>query len=81
MWTRQRTKRGDEIEYGLGFRVDRDARGLVVSHSGAQSRVSTMLVIVPERRVVVAVMCNLEHAGLQPLSRRLVDLVSPPPEK
>lgn len=81
MWTRQRTADGTEIDYGFGFRVAREHGRLVVAHGGAQARVSTMLVMLPEQRVVVAVMCNLERAGLTPLCKRITELVVPPAGK
>jgi CubicO group peptidase (beta-lactamase class C family) len=77
MWTRQRTTDGAEITYGLGFRVDREDGRLAVSHSGAQSRVSTMLYVLPEQQVVVAVLCNLERARVQDLAKQLAELVAP----
>lgn len=77
MWTRQRTKDGTEIKYGLGFSVDRDDGRLAVSHSGAQSRVSTMLYVLPEQQVAVAVLCNLERARVQELGKQLAALAAP----
>lgn len=81
MWTRQRTKDGEEITYGLGFRVDRENGRLVVSHSGAQSRVTTMLYALPEQKVAVVVLCNLERAPVQALAKQLAALVAPPDAK
>lgn len=75
MWTRQRTTDGKEVEYGLGFRVALDGGRLVVSHGGAQSRVSTMLYVLPEQRIVVAVLCNLERVRLQPLCTQIAGFV------
>jgi CubicO group peptidase (beta-lactamase class C family) len=74
MWTRQRTTAGDEVEYGLGFGLDRDGESLVVSHSGAQSRVSTMFYLLPEARIVVVVLCNLERVRLKPLAQAIARL-------
>lgn len=76
MWTRQRTTAGDEIDYGLGFRVDGAGERLRVWHSGAQARVSTMLLLLPTERIVVVVLCNLEQVRLQPLAFRLAELVA-----
>lgn len=76
MWTRQRTAAGDEIDYGLGFRVDGAGERLRVWHSGAQARVSTMLLLLPTERIVVVVLCNLEQVRLQPLAFRLAELVA-----
>lgn len=75
MWTRQRTNAGDEIDYGLGLRVEGAGERLRVWHSGAQARVSTMLLLVPAERVVVVVLCNLEQVRLQPLASRIAELV------
>jgi CubicO group peptidase (beta-lactamase class C family) len=81
MWTRQRTRDGTEIEYGLGCRVDRGSGRLVVSHSGAQSRVSSMLLLLPDSGVVVVVLCNLEKVRLQPLAQQLAELAAPQAKK
>lgn len=81
MWTAQRTKDGTPIEYGLGFRVATVGGRLAVSHSGAQSRVSTMLYVLPGQRVVVVLLCNLERVRLQPLATQIADLVAPPEAK
>lgn len=83
MTTRQQTttgeRVGEEIDYGLGFRVEAQGARPLWWHSGAQSRVSTMLLLLPQERVVVVILCNLEKVRLQPLARRLADLVAPPP--
>lgn len=81
MWTAQHTNDGTPIEYGLGFRVATVDGRLVVSHSGAQARVSTMLLLLPQPRVVVVLLCNLEHVRLQPLAAQLAKLVAPPEAK
>ena len=77
MWTRQRTTAGTEIEYGLGCRPSRADGRLVVEHSGAQARVSTMWYVLPESRVVVVLLCNLERVRLQPLAQQIAALVAP----
>jgi len=83
MTTRQQTttgeRAGEAIDYGLGLRVEAQGARSLWWHSGAQSRVSTMLLLLPQERVVVVLLCNLEKVRLQPLARRLADLVAPPP--
>lgn len=84
MWTEQHATGGDGENgdgasaagtgYGLGFGVRRAAGRLVVSHSGAQARVSTMLRLEPDRRIVVVVLCNLERVPLGGLTRDLAGL-------
>ena len=47
----------------------------VISHSGAQSRVSTVLHVLPDDGIVVVLLCNLEHVRLQRLAERIAELV------
>jgi len=75
MWTPQRTKSGAPVDYALGFRVAERRGAREVWHSGAQARVSTFLLLLPERRVAIAILCNLEQVKLQALARQLADLV------
>lgn len=78
MWTSQRTSDGESTGYGMGWRVrHRDGRK-VVSHTGGQSGVSTVLVLVPETGTAVAIMCNLQHTGLLATAMQIVDLLQPP---
>jgi CubicO group peptidase (beta-lactamase class C family) len=77
MWTRQRTAAGAEVEYGLGCRPSRPDGRLVIEHSGAQARVSTMWYVLPEPQVVVVLLCNLERVRLQPLAQQITALVAP----
>lgn len=76
MWTAGRLANGEATTYGLGFGVGRREGRRVVSHSGAQSRVSTMLYILPEERIVVVVLANLEGLRLSALASRIADEVA-----
>jgi serine beta-lactamase-like protein LACTB len=77
MWTPAKLRDGTAIDYALGFGVGKDGTRAVVSHSGAQSRVSTMLYILPEQQVTVVLLCNLERTRLQPLAQAIARLVAP----
>ena len=67
MWTRQRTKDGQETNYGLGWGVG-DFHGLrSISHGGAQAGTRTFLGILPDKGIVVAFMCNTEGVDGGPL--------------
>ena len=80
MWTRQKTLDGNSTSYGLGWGIS-ERNGLKeISHGGAQQRVSTMLYMLPEKGVAVALMVNLEGAGgaLNRLARDLADIVINP---
>ena len=74
MWTAQTTADGTPTQYGLGFGIGRFENRLAVSHSGAQEKTSTFLLILPEHPgggIAVAVMTNTEGASLGALARRL----------
>jgi CubicO group peptidase (beta-lactamase class C family) len=73
MFTRQKTKDGQETRYGLGWSIDeRDGRK-EVTHGGGQPRVATFLYMLPQERCAVALMTNLEGARLPDLARRIAD--------
>lgn len=62
MFTSQRTRDGKPTGYGLGWYVGQREGRRWVEHSGSQPGASTHLLLVPERRLVVAVLTNLERA-------------------
>jgi CubicO group peptidase (beta-lactamase class C family) len=76
MWTRQKTRDGQEINYGLGWVVGAREGVKEVQHGGAQQRVSTFLYLLPEKGAAVALMVNLEGMGgvLPNLARRIADI-------
>lgn len=78
MWTSQKTAAGKETGYGLGWRVGRRSGRKTVSHTGGQSGTSTVLLLVPETGVSVAIMCNLQNARLVELAAAITDVVQPP---
>lgn len=81
MWTPQRTKDGAVLDYGLGFRVETKDGRTMVSHGGAQSQVSTQLLLMPDAKVVVVLLCNLERVRLLPLAQELAALAAKPETK
>src|SRR6185295_11395996 len=50
MWTDQHDREGKPTGYGLGFGVRMREGRLIVSHSGAQEKAATMLLIRPEEK-------------------------------
>ncbi len=58
MWTQQTTIDGKVSNYGLGVVVEGKDRTLKVSHNGSQDETKTRMVIYPNRREGVVVMCN-----------------------
>ena len=61
MFTSQKTKDGKETRYGLGWGVGTHAGTRAIGHSGAQQRVSTILNMLPDRGLAVAVLANVEE--------------------
>ena len=77
MWTPQKTSDGNEISYGLGWAISEQNGRKEISHGGGQQRVSTLIFLVPAKRVAVGLMMNLEGVGGRlPLARRIADLVA-----
>lgn len=76
MWTRQKTRDGQLTNYGLGWGVG-ERNGLKeVGHSGGQPRVSTYLLMVPQKGVAVVIMSNLEASRLRELARQIGDIAA-----
>ncbi|MEZ5944826.1 MAG: serine hydrolase [Planctomycetaceae bacterium] len=78
MWTRQQTTDGKQTDYGLGWKVGQHSGRKMVSHGGAQSGTSTMLVLYPETGTCVAIMSNLQHLSLTQTAVEIADMVDPP---
>lgn len=63
LWTSQKTKDGKDTEYGIGWTVDRDAKGRRrVRHSGGAMGGTANLVIYPDERLVVALLVNSDES-------------------
>jgi serine beta-lactamase-like protein LACTB len=78
MWTLQKTLDGKPITYGLGWRIG-DRNGMKeVFHGGAAAGFSTFLYIIPEKKVTVVLMANMEllgHKQRDDLARQIADIV------
>ncbi|HJQ25949.1 MAG TPA: serine hydrolase domain-containing protein [Blastocatellia bacterium] len=77
MWTKQKTRDGNAIPYGLGWQIGEHNGVKDVSHGGAQQRVSTYLYMIPEKGLTVVVMANMENVGggLNKLTRQIADIL------
>jgi CubicO group peptidase (beta-lactamase class C family) len=77
MWTLQRTRAGQEIPYGLGWRISTRNGLREVHHGGAAAGFSTFLYMLPDKGTVVVLMTNLELYGQRrdELARQLADIV------
>ena len=58
-----KTSDGKDTDYGIGWTVDRDAKGRRrVRHSGGAQGGTANLVIYPEERLVVALLVNSDES-------------------
>ena len=76
-FTRQVTKTGRAIGYGLGWDVAERNGRREIWHTGGQARVSNVLYLRPDRRLAIAILTNLERSGPKPLAQKIADLVRP----
>jgi len=75
-WTKQKTKDGKDTTYGLGWQLSEYKGMNEVAHGGNQSRVTTLLYMLPERNVAVVLMMNLESVGNRTqLARQIAEIV------
>ncbi len=75
LFTSQHTKSGEETHYGIGWRVGERLGRTFVWHTGGAVGGSSVLVLLPEAQVVVALITNLQGVRLAPLGFRLADMV------
>jgi CubicO group peptidase (beta-lactamase class C family) len=82
MFTEQRTNAGEPVGYGVGWRLVTDERGRRrVFHGGGSVGGTSLLLVLPEQRLVVAAATNLTGANLgfvADLAGRLADALGDP---
>lgn len=71
MRTPMKLKDGKATTYGMGIGVGTLGGKATAAHSGSQEKTATYLLMVPEERLSVAVMCNTEGASLGKLAEAL----------
>jgi serine beta-lactamase-like protein LACTB, mitochondrial len=65
MWKETALRNGDTVNYGMGWAIGEDAAGKVtgeISHGGSTPGASGLLYLLPQERLVVAFVTNLEDA-------------------
>jgi CubicO group peptidase (beta-lactamase class C family) len=77
MCTRQTTRDGHLVDYGLGWCLSRRKGRDEVWHAGHVQEASCLLYMLPDRRFAVALMANLENVHLLDLAREIADAVGP----
>ncbi len=76
MWTPQVPSNGKATGYGFGCSINVVNGQRLVAHSGGQPKVSTFLVLSPERRAAVALMCNLQNTPVQSLAGEILEIIT-----
>lgn len=78
MLTRQKTRDGKPVGYGLGFFLTERDGVKEAWHTGGQQRVSNVLYMQPDRRIAVVLLTNLEGIGpqLTDLAREIAAVVA-----
>lgn len=75
-WSKQKLKDGKDSTYGLGWQLSEHNGAKEVAHGGNQSRVTTLLYLLPERNFAVVLMMNLESVGNRTqLARQIAEIV------
>jgi CubicO group peptidase (beta-lactamase class C family) len=68
MWTQQPFKTGQLSDYGLGVRVSGEGNDLKIWHSGSQEETKTRMVLYPNQKHGMVIMCNTRHADAAKIS-------------
>ena len=62
MWTSEKLRDGKKTGYGMGWGVGQFEGEDTAGHAGGQQGASSSLTIYPKRKIVVAVMINMDEA-------------------
>ena len=73
MWTATKVSGADS--YGLGFQIREG--GKWIRHTGGQSGTTTRLLIIPQARLSLALLANMDGVALEDLERAIVQQVHP----
>ena len=68
MWTKPKTRDGNESEYGFGFLIGEKNGQLRVYNDGSQAGTRTFLFMMPQKKFAVCLMTNLERADCETLT-------------
>jgi CubicO group peptidase (beta-lactamase class C family) len=76
MWTKPKTRDGQEQRYATGFLID-DSEGLLrVMNDGGQAGTRTYLFLLPKQKFAVALMTNLERAFCEALVPKILEVLT-----
>lgn len=75
MTTPQRTRSGAETPFGLGWYLQQKQGHKVVGFAGMERQASSVLLMIPDEQVAVALMCNLERTALTEVGLHVLELL------
>jgi D-alanyl-D-alanine carboxypeptidase len=78
MWAPTRSTHGETYPYGFGWRIH--GKQNCISHSGHVQGAAAFMANCPARKFALVLLANLEHADLEPLSGRIAEIYSRPPQ-
>ena len=81
MWTPLKTADGSKNDYALGWGTGKDLGIVDVGHGGGQQGTSTFIMLVPERRVGVVVLTNMDGVDASSLATELMKIILGIPAK
>jgi len=81
MWTPQLTTDATPTNYGLGWMIRSYDGVQVVAHTGEQPGASSILYLIPSRKLAFAVLTNVDAAGLWKLADQLAGVLTHPDKK
>ena len=81
MWTPLKTADGSKNDYALGWGTGKELGVLDVGHGGGQQGTSTFIMLVPERRVGVVVLTNMDGVDASSLASELMKIILGIPAK
>jgi CubicO group peptidase (beta-lactamase class C family) len=71
MWTSQKLPNGEATGYGMGWVVGKFAGQDIAAHTGGQPGASSSLTIYPNRKMVVAVMTNMDETEANQIDHKI----------
>ncbi len=75
MWTAQKASDGSMNGYALGWGTGTDLGFVAVGHGGNQQRVTTAIMMQPETKAGVVVLCNMEFVPASGLAGDLLKII------
>jgi CubicO group peptidase (beta-lactamase class C family) len=75
MWTKPKTRGGEESIYGLGFLIGEKNGQQRVFNDGSQAGTRTFLFLLPKEKFAVSLMTNLEKADCEVLTTNIRETV------